>query len=254
MDLFEDTLQQQKYSSAEPFFMVFDHIDPDWCLSEALKIRSKFPPTMEGSATGKFYGAYKTIHFLVDSELPLIKNFVKLVKANEERFKATFNRELRIDLIHLAITDDASEEMSIPHIDGYWMEGQAHLTILGNADVDIWAGSRDEKNRCRLTFPNGTVWYINSSVYYHTINTSRDERQNPGGLRIELTAPINIRDMEEIHEVAIDSPDRYIDPSNLKWQSMKRKQIQIQKEAYKAGRASAPKGVGYIRNVPKLDD
>ena len=213
-----------------PTHTIFDSIDPDWCLSECRKIISDLPMTESSNISGKFFHTYKTWHFHKTSQLPIIKAFVEFTEKHREEFEKIYNKPLEIDWIVLAYTSDDSEEMSVWHKDRYYLDGQFHITVQGNANIDIDTG----KEKFNLKVPNGTVWYLNATHYYHKICPGN------GNERFELCAPVNMRPEIRKWKLKANPNDRIqlVNGDNEEYMKLKQWLVSGQEEAVKAGTAS----------------
>ncbi len=163
----------------------FGQLDPETCLNQAQKIVEEFEPSQRGNNSGKLYENYWVYYFHKSSELTLIQNFKLLIEANIDNLKTQFNKEFSIEFICLTYCMDSSYPMCVGHRDDYFFDGQFHLTILGNGNIQI-LDEKNEKPMGIISQPNGTAWYCNGSEFYHTIKPT-------SGPRFELLAPNRIR-------------------------------------------------------------
>ena len=168
----------------EPTHVVFEQkIDPEWALKECRWIIENLPPSDKSNASGKFYKNYVQWSFHKSSSHPLIKKFAQVLEENRKTFYQVYNRNLDFEFIYLAYVNDISEECSIWHRDYYLINGQAHLSILGNGNLLIY----DYNNKLHnILVENGTCWFVNGSNFNHKINTGIGER-------FEICCPISPR-------------------------------------------------------------
>jgi hypothetical protein len=195
--------QCQEKKSLRPHVLSLGEIDPDFALQQARWIHENIPVMQKGNGSGKFYQNYISFGFWHDSQQPLIKKFVELIQSKESIFKEAFEKELRLDYIYLSYVERAEEEICLWHKDGYWWDGQFHMTILGNSQILVQDGGLT----IHISAENGTVWYLNGSEYYHKI------AQSYSGPRYELLAPCNLR-QESINRkgrAVVSQPERWID-------------------------------------------
>lgn len=180
------------------------------------------------NGSGKFYGTYQTWHFHKSSNHPLIRSFADAAEKYAPEFERIYKKKLNIEFISLAYTPDASRPLCIRHKDGFFFDGQLHLTILGNSHIIV-----EDPNEKVLTFDNGTFWYLNGSEYFHTIQPTHGER-------FELLAPVNQRP-EDVAAKKIcisDAPERYLDSTHPGWISLRSRQIEHVRQAVIHKRAS----------------
>lgn len=198
-------------------YFKFDKINATkWCERQARLIVSKYPFTAAGNSSGKFFKNYKCWHFHKSSSLPLIQIFAELCEKHTHSFKSRFKKSLGIEFIVLTYIEDASIESCIWHKDGYFFDGQMHLTILGNASIEIKTKHNESKH---LRFPNGSFWYLNGSQYQHRISPFPGER-------LEICAPVNpFREGLNMQLRAIESEpsEKLLKSSNPEWISLQKK-------------------------------
>ena len=139
-----------------PTHTIFDKLDPDWCLEQAQWIIDNLPMTETSNSSGKFYHNYRCWHFFKDSEVPLIKEMVRLIQEQAKQFEEIYRRVPIPNFFVLAHTIDDSKEMCVWHKDRYFFNGQYHCTIKGNANISV----DDGKEVHNINLPNGTVWYL----------------------------------------------------------------------------------------------
>ncbi|MEO0335325.1 MAG: hypothetical protein AAF202_02970 [Pseudomonadota bacterium] len=226
-----------------------DKTDPIRALDLAKSLISKYDVTQCGSASGKFSHDYSQYLFHKSSDVPLIKEFVERVESHLGSLQQEYNRPFHIEWIYLTRTLKPQKEFCIPHKDGYWMDGQIHLTIQGEANIEVWSGGgspyEDEKAEPELLqMPNGTIWYLNGSNYWHNAKTL--EAELPEG-RIELLAPVNPHGTEEYHDCLLPGPEKRIDTNCENWKRIKMRHIQLEKEAQQDGSSSSPYNLEYIK-------
>ena len=192
-----------------------------WCSQQAKMIISKYPCTAEGNSSGKFFKNYKCWHFHKSSSLPLIQAFTRLCEKHATSFKDQFKKSLGIEFIVLTYIEDASIEACIWHKDGHFFDGQMHLTILGNASIEVKASSKHKKIK-HLRFPNGSFWYLNGSQYQHRISPFPGER-------IEICAPVNpLKEglKMQLRAIRSESHEKLLKSSSPEWISLQKKYSQ----------------------------
>ncbi len=168
----------------EPTHMIFSQsVDPEWALNEARWIVDNLPPSDYANASGKFFKNYIQWSFHKTSSQPLIKKFAEILEASKEEFRKIYNRNLDFEFIYLAYVKDIAQECSIWHRDYFLINGQAHLSILGNGDL-LCYDYNDQLHNIKV--PNGTCWFVNGSNFTHKINTGVGER-------FEICSPISPR-------------------------------------------------------------
>ena len=218
-----------------------------------------FPETTIGNASGKFSKHYEVWQFYKDSQVPLIQEVVNLVEQSKKDFcKAFSNKIFSYQYVQIVRNKDCRNLLCIPHKDGYWFDGQFHLTVLGNANISIWSGGRESaKNKQSLWFENGSFWYINSSEYYHTINQYFQPTKNNKYERIEILIPLNgegnQKDEQKIVGCVSNDKDRFFYPDNPRFIELKKTQIQYVLNSYKNNKASSPYPIGFIHNIKNLN-
>jgi hypothetical protein len=196
-----------EYTTSEPHSTFLGEIDPDFALENAHWIRKNIPLYDLSNTSGKFYRNYESYAFWKDSSQPLIKAFVESIIGNEKDFHFRHKKRLDLSFIYLSYVKDSSESICIKHKDGYWWDGQFHLTIQGNSNIEIEEGSLTSI----ITAKPGSIWYLNSSNYLHKIATT-----NCTSERFELLAPCGFREESRIlHEQATTSTtERWIDSTH----------------------------------------
>ena len=106
-----------------------------------------------------------------------MKKFREELEKHLPEWEKIYNRKPRIDFFILAYTKDSSKEISIWHTDKYFYDGQFHLTVQGNANI--------ETEKETIFLDNGTLWYLNGTTYKHKINSNKESIE-----RYELCCPI----------------------------------------------------------------
>ena len=206
----------------------------------------------------KFSKHYVVWQFHKDSQTPLIKEIINLMKQSRKSFQEAFpSKRFSYQFVQIAHCLDSRNVISIPHRDGYWYDGQFHLTVLGNANVSVWPGERESKiGKKLLWFENGSFWYLNGSKYYHTINKYSRPTKNNIYERIEILIPLdgigNQKEKEELAESASKDKDRFFYPDNTKFIQLKKSQVQYALKAYSHKKASSPKPIGFIHNIKSI--
>ena len=202
-----------------PVYSKFDKLNAtDWCIQQAKTIISKYPYSAEGNSSGKFFKNYKCWYFHKSSSLPLIQTFSNLCKKHTINFQKQFGKPLGVEFIVLTYIEDASIESCLWHKDGYFFDGQMHLTLLGNASIEVIVGSKVK----HLQFSNGSFWYLNGTQYQHRISCFP-------GKRIEICAPVNpLKESTQLLLRAIqsESPEKLIKASNPDWIAIQKKHAQ----------------------------
>ncbi len=213
----------------EPTHLNFSELDPAWCLSEAREIIHKIPLFQKSNGSGKFFSNYWSWHFHKDSQQPLIKKFVASLLEQQDIFQKTFGRPLDLNFIHLSYVEDAAQETCIFHRDGYFWNGQCHLTILGNANIEV----QNENETETLIQKNGRLWYLNGTKYLHRIKPTFGER-------FELLAPVSERpeDVQAKLACVTNTPEQWCDSSHPSWLELRARQVNYVKQSIQAGRAS----------------
>jgi hypothetical protein len=213
-----------------PTHTVFEKLDAEWCLTQCKQIIQTFPITESSNSSGKFFHTYKSWHFHKTSEIPIIKKFSELIMSHQDKFEKIYNKALNIDFIMLAYTEDNSKEMSVWHKDRYFLDGQFHISVQGNGNIDL----NNEKDIINISVPNGTLWYLNGSHYYHTIKIGT------GIERFELCAPVNMRPEHREWKIKAVPNDqwKHIDGSNPIYTDFRRHISKGVEEAVARGTAS----------------
>lgn len=220
-------------SSEKLVFSIFDTADARWCLQQAKDIIHKYPCSERSNSSGKFFNTYQCYHFHKSSSLPLIKYFAKLCTIHAQSFKERFNKNLQIDFIVLTYIEDASVASCLWHKDGYFFDGQMHLTILGKASLEFKMGGGGTPIS-HLQLPNGTFWYFNSSHFFHKISVFK-------GQRIEMVAPVNQLEADlklKLQAVSLESSEKLLSNSNPIWTSVRKNQAQYVLKSIQQGKAS----------------
>jgi hypothetical protein len=210
-------------------FLVLDEVDPDWCTHEAEKMMAFHPPSELANSSGKFYANYQCWHFHQSSSWPLIKVFRQKLESHAHFFREKMQKNLGIEFIVLSLVEDFNSPVSLRHKDGFFFDGQAHLTIAGHARIGVEVDGRAQD----LYLPNGCIWYLNGSEYYHEVKPATERR-------IEMCAPINQKKEDVLIKRKATSKDsyRWLDGRNEEWTQLRLKQTNYVKRAIEAGRAS----------------
>ena len=161
----------------EPTHNIFGKLDAKWCLEQCRYIVDKLPRTQVSNTSGKFFNTYEQWQFHKSSNLPIMKKFNEELEKHLPEWEKIYNRKAHINFFNLAYTKDSTKEMSIWHLDRYFYDGQFHLTVQGNANI--------ETEKETLWLENGTLWYLNGSIYKHKININNEPIE-----RFELCCPI----------------------------------------------------------------
>jgi hypothetical protein len=230
-----------------PSHVVLDQLSCGPLKIEANSICNSFPVTQRGSASGKFAHQYEQYMFHKSSQESLIKKFVNLANKHLDHLSSIYEKVFTIEWIYLAHCRSPWEVMSIPHRDGHWMDGQIHLSIQGESNIEVWDKEESpwiDKNAssCNLSFPNGTLWYLHGSRYWHSIKTTECRMS-----RFELLAPVNPQFMNGYIDCLADPVSGIIDPTNKNWIKIKRDHIKYQKGSVGKSISSAPYSLNYIK-------
>ena len=219
-----------------------------------------FPPSAVGTSSGKFSKHYTVWQFYKDSQLPLIKETIALLeKAKKEFLRAFPYKVFSYQFVQITRCLDGRKQLSTPHKDGYWYDGQFHLTVLGNGNISIWPGPRESQADKQLIWlENGTFWYLNGSRYYHTINRYARPTNHKAYERIEVLIPLdshgNQKEKDKLKSAASKDKNRFFYPDNKKFIKLKKSQIQYALKAYAHNRASSPRPLGFIHNIKSLKE
>ena len=119
----------------------------------------------------------------------------------------------------------------IRHRDGYFFDGQFHLTVSGGSGIKVFPVIGQEP--IELDFPIGAIWYLNGTKYFHEI---RETSQ----VRIEVCVPADPRqDLLHLRMPAfVDHPWRFANPFHPAWRRARSQAIEHIKSAVAAGLAS----------------
>lgn len=212
-------------------YLLLDQIDSEWCLTQCRDIITSLPMFERSNTSGKFYRNYECWHFYRDSQHPLIQEFMRLCAQHKDQFESVYQRPLQIDYVILGYTQDSSQEMCIDHKDGFYFDGQMHLTVLGNAHVRVLDHDGTPE---LIRVPNGSFWYLNSSRYIHKIVPTQGER-------FELCAAVSYRRdlVEKLKTAVIDAPSRHLELRDPELIAYRKKLIVDLIRATKEGRASS---------------
>ena len=161
----------------EPTHNIFGKLDAQWCLEQCKYIVNELPRTEKSNASGKFFNTYEQWKFHKSSNLPIMKKFREELEKHLPEWEKIYKRKPRIDFFILAYTKDSTKDISIWHTDKYFYDGQFHLTVQGNANI--------ETEKETIFLDNGTLWYLNGTTYKHKINTNKESIE-----RYELCCPI----------------------------------------------------------------
>lgn len=233
-----------------PAYLSFTKIDSNWCLAQAQHIVRSFSVTQSGSSSGKFYDNYNQYLFHIESEHPLISRVRELIIEHQFSFEQVYKRPLKTEWVYLSCVKSGTGPICIPHLDGYWMNGQLHLTIQGQSCIHYWKTSPYEDDSVKpqpLIFDNGSFWYLNGSEYYHSIFTPN--KNQIGKDRFELLVPVEPRNLEDYKHCLSNCRFKYVDSQHPEWKKIKERQIMRQKESYKKKIASSPSSVGYVKGI-----
>lgn len=206
-----------------PVYTVFDAMDTAWILESCREIVQNYKPTDYGNNSGKFFKNYETYWFHKSSCLPLVQTFIRNIEKNKVLFYETYGRQLSTDFVFLSRIRDASEPACIFHKDGYFWEGLFHMPVLGRSDI-VYANNPSlvksseitDGDLKRLEFEPGTIWFFNSTHYFHTIDPTKGER-------LELCAPCGMHPeyVSRCLEGISLGKDGYMDGESLSWKNNK---------------------------------
>lgn len=196
----------QTMSGFGPSHSVFKTLDPQWCRSQCEWIIDTFPLTETSNSSGKFYHNYRTWHFHKSSELSLVKRFITECENIKPQFEKIYAKPLDLHFVVIAETLDDSQDSCVWHKDGYFHDGQMHLSVSGGGNIDV----EELHGEDNITLPDGSLWYLNASHYRHKIG------RGTGNRRIEITAPLNMRpELAEWKTRAVeDGPYRQVHGDN----------------------------------------
>jgi hypothetical protein len=214
----------------DDYFTIFDRVDPDWAQEQAKEIFETMPRFQRGVTTAKFYNNYETWKFVKGSKVPLIKKFFELSDEHNEKFKHLYGRELNIHVCRLTYVRNASDEISVWHKDGKYLNGNTHLTIKGNCNLLI----KDDECVTHLQVPNGTYFYFSATKYHHTVKPTSGERIEACGFIDEYQSSI-----DAYYAAAENSPYKLCDNTHPAWIEHQFKVYDYMKDSYAEGRASA---------------
>lgn len=213
----------------DALFLVLDNANPEWVRSEALKMMEYHPSSEKANSSGKFYSIYECWHFHRSSEWPLIRYVIKTMELQTEIIRRVYAKNFHLEFFVLSRVSELGQPVSLWHKDGYFFDGQIHLTITGNANVDCKVGDQEQ----RLVFPNGQLWYLNGSNYEHRVPPTDSER-------IELCAPVNQRasDVEQKKMAIVKDGLGWVDGTHSGWTQLRRQQSDYVRKSVALGKAS----------------
>lgn len=213
-----------------PIEHTFGRIGPSFCLAEAEKIVTELPFSERSNSSGKFYKTYKCWHFHKTSENPLIQEFVSQVNQNLEKLEEVYKKKFQLEFVILSEVTELNCPVSLWHKDGHFFDGQFHLSILGNARVEV---EDDDGETLEILKEDGTLWYLNGSHYRHRLPPVKSRR-------LELCAPNNQLPLDvEIKKSAIkDLKLGLVDGENKTWTELRKKQANHVLEAIEKKTAS----------------
>jgi hypothetical protein len=212
-----------------PPYLDLGSLDRARVRSLAWEIINSLPESERGNSSGKFYRNYRCWHFHKSSEHPLVRDFVASAELSETKFRQVYGRPMRLDFVILSYVEDASEEVCLWHRDGYFFNGQAHLTVEGGANIEVELPNGTEI----LRRPAGAFWYLNGSSYRHRILPTC-------GPRIEICAPVEQR-VSDVERKAAALPQdslRLLQGSHPDWIELRREQARYVLDAVRRNTAS----------------
>lgn len=215
--------------SHNPPVLKFAAFDVDPLEKWAQEIIRTLPASESANSSGKFFKTYRCWHFYKDSSHPLIRFFYNASQKFQNEFEDRYQRRLNLDFIILSFVEDSSKEICIWHKDGYFFNGQLHLTVLGNANIEIEVDSSVEL----LKMPNGSFWYLNGSSYRHRIRPSQ-------GPRIEICAPVDQKPEDvRIKKQALSHGGlQLVDGNDPRWVQLRKGQAQYVLDSVRKRKAS----------------
>lgn len=214
----------------KPVQLALGASDPIWLEQEANRIIDNVPITELGNASGKFFENYECWVLHHSSDLPLVRHFMTLLENAKNEFVEVFEREAKVEFITLSLVRSPSQQICVPHKDGYFFNGQFHLTILGNGGITVY---EPDDSKIAIEHPNGTFWYLNGTEYFHEIAPIRARR-------IEVCAPCSPReDLLALRKRAfVSHPWKFANPFHPDWQEARNQAMTHIKEAVANGLAS----------------
>lgn len=211
-------------------YTILNRSDAETLKDQAIAVTNQFAESECANSSGKFFNNYRCWHFHKDSSLPLINTAKKLFESEFKLLNEIYRKDFRIDFIILNYVEDSSQEICLWHKDGYFFDGQMHLTILGNGSIEVEVANEEVDY---IFVPNGTVWYLNGSQFRHRIRPTL-------GPRLEICAPVNQRREDvEIKMNALSHDEvLLVDGANLEWTKLRREQATYVLRAIEKGKAS----------------
>jgi hypothetical protein len=199
-----------------PIEREFGYIDSAFALNEANAIVNNYPLTEKSNSSGKFYKTYNCWHFHKTSQNPLISAFVRSASSSFDYLESIFKKKFSLEFVILTEVLCIGEPISLWHKDGYFFDGQLHLTILGNAGIEV---EDDHGQVSNIHKNNGTLWYLNGSHYRHRVSAIQSRR-------LELCAPNNqlIDDIQIKKMAIIDHQLGLLDGNNKAWLELRKQQ------------------------------
>ena len=222
------------------------------------EIFKKLPSTTVGSSSGKFSKHYQGWQFYKDSSVPLIQKIVSLLESVKKDFITTFPKKIfSYHHIKIIYVEDTRKLMCLPHKD-YGYDGVFHLTVLGNANLSIWSGKRDKKEKqVRVWLDNGTFWYCNGSEYYHTINKYIKHTRGNCYERIEVVIPFYTLKTEEEKEFLScisECENRFFYPDNPQFIHIQKTNIEFILNKRRRPTPKSPYVIGFLHNIDELSE
>ena len=230
-------------NSNRPSHHILETLSQDNLIHEAQQIIDTLPPTERANSSGKFYKNYTCWHFHRSSKNKLIHLFFESIERNKKYFSKIYNKSVDVHFCSLFYVEDSSQEICLWHKDGYFHDGQFHLTILGNANVEIQVNEKKEL----LLMDTGTVWYLNGSEVLHRVKPTQ-------GPRIEICAPLNSRkeSLQANYEAISFGETKLLDGTNLNFTNWRREQAEYVMNSVRLKKASNLKIADFA--VPPNDD
>ena len=159
-----------------------------------------------------------------------VKCLVSSLENSAPKFESVFGKKLDIEFINLSYVEDSSNEVCLWHKDGYFFDGQFHLTVLGNSQIEVVTANGEN---LLLSKVNGTVWYLNGSSYYHKVKSG-------SGPRVEILVPQSpISSLREMRKRCIsNTKEMYLNPFREEWKISRQRAINKIEESVHQGKAS----------------
>ena len=232
---------QRMPKPGEPTHNIFGKLDPQWCLEQCKYIVNELPRTEKSNASGKFFDTYEQWKFHKSSNLPIMQKFREELEKHLPEWEKIYGRKPRLDFFILAYTKDSTKEMSIWHTDKYFYDGQFHLTVQGNANI--------ETEKETIFLDNGTLWYLNGTTYKHKINANKEPIE-----RYELCCPIYQQEKHIDVLMSCVKGDNKLVYANEDFKKMANTEKKGVEEAVKRGTASSVLSENKGRHIANMSE